>query len=241
MLWYKAWLETRSRFLTCLATLTIFCAVFVHHALSIMNEDRAVTRFETDYRFLLFVTQEYVVILWILGAILLGMGGLVREKAVGTSSLTLSLPVSRTYLMGVRVGMGVLQAIALGVAPWLAIYLVSSLGRMPVLVAQDGFYLLLLVGGGLVYFAMAVLVSSLVEGEYTAPALAYGLVFLGAILGDAWLRDFNLWRLVTGAYCLDRKTYLLSGHFPWLGILASLSVAALMLLASVKVIQRREF
>jgi len=88
---------------------------------------------------------------------------------------------------------------------------------------------------------MAVLVSSLVEGEYTAPAVAFGLVFLAAILFDAWLRRFNLWRLVTGDFYIDRNTYLLSGHFPWLGTLASLSAAALMLLASVSVIQRREF
>jgi hypothetical protein len=111
---------------------------------------------------------------------------------------------------------------------------------MPVLITQVGFYVLLLAGGGLVYFAMAVLVSSLVEGEYTAPAVAFGLVLLSAIVFDAWLRPYNLWRLVTGDYCIDRQTYLLSG-FPWLGTLASVSAAALMLLVSARVIQRREF
>jgi len=112
---------------------------------------------------------------------------------------------------------------------------------MPILITQVGFYVLLLIGGGLAYFAMAVLVSSLVEGEYTAPAVAFGLVLLTVIVFDAWLRPFNLWRLVTGDFYIDRHTYLLSGHFPWLGTLASLSAAALMLLASVRVIQRREF
>jgi ABC-2 type transport system permease protein len=189
----------------------------------------------------LFVTQQFVVIMWILAVVLLGMGGIVRERAIGTSSLTLSLPVSRACLLGIRVGMGVLEAIALAVAPWTTIFLVSSLSRMPILITQVGFYVLLLIGGGLAYFAMAVLVSSLVEGEYTAPAVAFGLVLLTAIVFDAWLRPFNLWRLVTGDFYIDRHTYLLSGHFPWLGTLASLSAAALMLLASVRVIQRREF
>jgi len=69
----------------------------------------------------------------------------------------------------------------------------------------------------------------------------FGLVLLTAIVFDAWLRPFNLWRLVTGDFYIDRRTYLLSGHFPLLGTLASLSAAALMLLASVRVIQRREF
>jgi ABC-2 type transport system permease protein len=236
LLWYKAWLETRSRFLTCLTVLTIFCAVFIHHAQGYLHPE-----WKTDFYHLLFIAHEYVVIVWILSVVLLGMGGLVREKAHGTSLLTLSLPVSRAQLLGVRIAVGVLEAITLGVVPWVTIFLVSSAGGMPVLVRQVGFYVLLLIGGGLVYFAMAVLVSSLVEGEYTAPAVAFGLVFLATILFDAWLRRLNLWRLVTGGFYIDRNTYLLSGHFPWMGTFASLSVAALMLFVSVKVLQKREF
>lgn len=236
MLWYKAWLETRSRFLTCLATLTTFCAVFVGHAQGMIHPE-----WKSDYNRLLFVAQQFIVIMWILAVVLLGMGGIVREKAVGTSSLTLSLPVSRARLLGIRVGMGVLEAIFLAVAPWTTIFLVSSLARMPISITQVGFYVLLLIGGGLAYFAMAIMVSSLVEGEYTAPAVAFGLVLLSAIIFDAWLRPYNLWRLVTGDFYIDRHTYLLSWPFPWQATLGSVSAAASMLLASVKVIQRREF
>ena len=158
MLWYKAWLETRSRFLTCLATLTIFCAVFVGHAQGLIRPE-----WKTDYNRLLFVTQQFMVIMWILAVVLLGMGGIVRERAIGTSSLTLSLPVSRARLLGIRIGMGVLEAIALAVVPWTTIFLVSSFSRMPILITQVGFYVLLLIGGGSAYFAMAVLVSSFVR------------------------------------------------------------------------------
>jgi ABC-2 type transport system permease protein len=179
--------------------------------------------------------------MWIMAVVLLGMGGLVREKAIGTSSLTLSLPVSRAHLLGVRIAIGVLEAITLGVVPWATIFLVSSAGGMPVEFRQVGFYVLLLVGGGLVYFAMAVLVSSLVEGEYTAPAVAFGLVFLTAILVDVWLRRFNPWRLVTGDFYIDRNTYLLPRHFPWKGTVASLVVAASMLIASIRILREREF
>jgi ABC-2 type transport system permease protein len=179
--------------------------------------------------------------MWILAVVLLGMGGIVRERAIGTSSLTLSLPVSRARFLGIRIGMGVLEAIALAVVPWTTIFIVSSFSRMPILITQVGFYVLLLIGGGSAYFAMAVLVSSLIEGEYTAPAVAFGLVLLTAIVLDAWLRPFNLWRLLTGDFYIDRHTYLLSWPFPWRGTLASMSAAALMLLTAVKVIQKREF
>ena len=236
MLWYKAWLETRSRFLTCLATLTIFCAVFVSHAQGLIRPG-----WTADYNRLLFVTQQFLVIMWILAVVLLGMGGIVREKAIGTSSLSLSLPVSRARLLAVRVGTGVLEAIALGVAPWTIIFLISFLAGVAILISQVVFYVALLLGGGLTYFAMAVLVSSLLEGEYTAPAVAFAVVLLTAIIFDAWLRPFNLWRMVTGDFYVDRHTYLLSGHFPWRGMLASMSGAAVMLLASIRVIQRRDF
>ncbi len=236
MLWYKTWLETRSRFLTSLAVLTLFSSLFVHHAQGFLHHDS-----KTDFYRLLFITHEYIVVLWILSVILLGMGGIVREHATGTSSLTLSLPVSRAWLLGVRMAVGVLEAIALGVVPWLTIFVVSNAGGMPVLFPQVIIYMFLLIAGGLAYFAMAILVSSLVEGEYTAPAVAFGLVFLATILFDAWLRRLNLWRLVTGSFSIDRSTYLLSPHFPWPATFASLGVAALLFLASVRIIRRRDF
>jgi len=235
VLWYKAWLETRSRFLTCLATLSIFCAIFVGHAQTLLRPE-----WTADYNRLLFVAQQYIVIIWVLTVVLLGMGGIVREKSTGTSSLTLSLPVSRARLLMSRVGLGILQAIVLGIVPWTTIFLISSNARMPISISQVGFYLLLLIGGGLAYFAMAILISSLVEGEYTAPAVAFGLVLVTAIVFDAWLRPYSLWRLISGDNSIDRQTYLLS-HFPWRGTLASISAAALMLLASMRIIQRREF
>jgi len=236
VLWYKAWLETRSRFLTSLGTLTLFSAIFVHHAQGLIRPE-----WKSDFNRLLFVNQQFLVIMWVLAVVLLGMGGLIREKAVGTSSLTLALPVSRTRLLGVRVGMGVLEAILLAIVPWIAVFFVSSVARKPILISQVASYVLLLVAGGLIYFAMAILVSSSVAGEYTAPALAFGVVLLTAIVFDAWFRQFNVWRLVTGDFSIDRSTYLLSRHLPWLGILASLSVGVLMLLASTIVVYRREF
>jgi hypothetical protein len=66
-------------------------------------------------------------------------------------------------------------------------------------------------------------------------------VLLAAIVFDMWLRRFNVWRLVSGDFSVDRSTYLLSPHLPWTGILASLSAAVLMVLAAMIVVQKREF
>jgi hypothetical protein len=97
------------------------------------------------------------------------------------------------------------------------------------------------VSGGLVYYAMAILVSSLIEGAYTAPALAIGLVFLSVIILDSWFKRVSLWGFLTGAFYIDKKTFELTGHFPWLGTLVCIGAATLMLVASTKAVQRHEF
>ena len=236
MLWYKAWIETRSRFLISLVTLTLFSAIFVQHAQGMLRPE-----WKSDFNRLLFVNQQFLAIMWVLSVVLLGMGGIVREKATGISSLTLSLPVSRRRLVGIGVGVGLLEAAILGLVPWIAVFFVSFFARKPISITQVASYVLLLLGGGLVYFALAVLVSSLASGEYSAPALTFGIVLLAAMLFDAWLRQFNVWRLVTGDLSINRSTFLLSDHLPWLGMRCSMSVASLMVVASIIVVQRRQF
>jgi ABC-2 type transport system permease protein len=236
MLWYKAWIETRARFLSCLGGLVFFCTIFVHHAQTLIWPGM-----KSEGYNVLFAAHQFLVLMWILSVVLLGMGGLVREKAVGASSFTWVLPVSRAYLVGVRIVTCFLETIVLGIVPWLAIFLVSSLTHMPILFTQVCFYILILIGGGSLYFALAVLVSSLVSGEYTAPAVAFGLVFASTIATDVWLRPFNPWRLVSGDNYVDRTTWLLVGPVPWAGIFVSLCTASLILAASVVITQKREF
>ena len=236
MLWYKAWLETRARFVTSLSTLTLFCGLFVHHALGMMRPE-----WKADFNRLLYITQEFLAIMWTLSAVLLGMGGIVHEKTVGTSSFTLSLPVSRTRLQVIRVGVGLLEAVILGVVPWVVICAISWGAQMPIRITHVGLYPWLLVSGGLVYYAMAVLVSSLVEGEYSAPAIAIGLVFLSTIVLDSWFRRLDVWRFATGDFYIDKKTFELAGHFPLLATLVCIGAATLMLVASTKAVQGRDF
>lgn len=245
MLWYKSWLETRPRFVTSLTTLTVFCTVFVHHALSIVDNPTVQPvhgpSWRADLNRILFVNQQFLVIMWILSAVLLGMGGVIREKATGTASLTLALPVSRIRLVTSRIGVGVVEAMALGILPWLAVAGVMAIAKEPVVVSQLASYTVLLVIGGLVFFAIGILVSSLVGGEYTAPALAYGVVLLVAIISDAWFREYSVWRLVTGDLSINRSTFLLPQHLPWLGILTSLLFAVVMMAGSAYSVCRRDF
>jgi ABC-type transport system involved in multi-copper enzyme maturation permease subunit len=181
-------------------------------------------------------------VIWVFSIILLGLGGLLRERGTGSSSFTLTLPVSRAKLIGVRVAVGVLQAAVLAVAPWLVNIAISMARHAPFSLSQAAWCTLFLAGGGMVCFALAVLISSVVEGEYTAAAVTYGLVILSVVIADKmdW-KQMNLVLLITGADYLNHQTHLFSGEFPWLTTVGSLSAAVLMVFASIAITQRKDY
>lgn len=238
MLFYKAWIETRARFIAALFGTTLVTSVVLYHFEAVMDppvlySDRFVS-----------TTDQYVMGMWLLSVILFAMGGLIREKAVGESSFTLSLPVSRTRLLGIRIIVGMLQAILAAVLPWVAIVFITNNAGKPFPVSQAALYLLLLVSGGLVYFALAILISTVIEGEYTVPAIAYGLTVLTVILfGNISYTDpyLNIGKFMTGGFLFDTRTYLLRPEIPWPGLIACWSAAALMLFVSIKITARYDF
>jgi ABC-type transport system involved in multi-copper enzyme maturation permease subunit len=238
MLWYKAWLETRSRFLISLVGMVVLCSVFVLH-----GDRDAIYDVPADYyNYVFFAGHEILVMMWALAVTLIMMGGLLREKATGASAFTLALPVSRTRLMMVRICMGLAQAVVLAIVPWIAMFTVGSIFGKTHSVSQAGFYLVLLLGGGLVFFAMAVLISSLISGEYTAPVVSFGAFIVTAVaLSSAALRRYNPWAFMTGSEYLNRQTNVLTPPVPWVQASVYGFLAGLLLVLSVKVIQQREF
>jgi ABC-type transport system involved in multi-copper enzyme maturation permease subunit len=238
MLWYKAWLETRSRFLISLIGMVVLCSVFIFH-----GDQDAIYDVKLDYyNYVLFVGHSLLVVMWLLAVILTMMGGLLRERATGSSTFTLALPVSRTRLMIVRIGTGFIQAVALAVLPWIAMYSVGSVYGKTHSISQAAFYLVLLLGGGVLFFAIAVLVSSLISGEYTAPVVSFGAVIVTAVgLSSAALRRYNPWAFMTGSEYLNRQSNLLTWPMPWLQTAIYILAAGLLLAISFRVIQRREF
>jgi ABC-2 type transport system permease protein len=238
MLWDKAWLETRSRFLICLIGITALCSFAVYH-----GDRQALWYTGPDYYYsILFFGHAMLCESWVLAVTLLMMGGLVREKAVGASSFTLALPVSRKHLMAVRIGMGLLQAFALAIVPSSAMFLIGSVAGKTHSVTQAAFGLALLLGGGLLFLALALLISSLVEGEYTAPLVSFGIVIaIATLLGAKALRVYSPLAFIVGSEYYDKHTGMLVGPIPWLHIAIYILFAAVLTAASVKVIERRQF
>ncbi|MCU1330905.1 MAG: hypothetical protein JWN34_6275 [Bryobacterales bacterium] len=237
MLWYKAWLETRSRFLISLLGIVALPCYLVFD----QNADAQPQTPVNWYYHALDNGHRLIVVMWLAAAILLMMGGVLREKATGTISFTLALPVSRMRLMLVRILSGFSQALVLMVIPWCAMYLVSIATGRATSLSQALFHLVLLGAGGLVFFSIAVLISSVVEGEYTAPVVTFGLLFADiAGLGQSRYHSFSTWNFMIGNEYFNRSTQLLVG-IPWLHVTANVAVAVLITTAAIKAIQRREF
>jgi ABC-2 type transport system permease protein len=238
MLWFKAWLETRTRFLIALLGITALCCLVVYH-----GDKQGLPETGPQYYYVVLAAAgSLLCLLWLVAVTLLMMGGLLREKAVGAAPFTLALPISRARLMGVRIGMGLVQAMALAVVPWTAIFLTALATGKANSLYQVFFHLVLLISGGLVFFGVALLSSSLVQGEYTAPMLSLGIV-LGAqaILSNGSRHTYTPLGFATGAEYYPLHAMLLQGPIPWPAAAINVLCAALLIAISVKVVQRHEF
>jgi ABC-2 type transport system permease protein len=237
MLWYKAWLETRARYLISLVGMTVLCGLRVGYD----NLDALPHAQLSYYYHVLHGANSLLILMWLMAVVLLTMGGLLREKAVGAASFTLSLPVGRTRMATVRIAMGLVQAISLAAIPWSSMLLTARLTGKVHPIDQAWFYLVLLTGGGMVFVGLGLLVSSLVEGEYTAPVVTYGIMLLLTVaLGGGW-RAYSPVEFMMGTSFFDRHSGLMVGPIPWkfAGVLAV--VAAVLMAASVVAIRKREF
>jgi ABC-type transport system involved in multi-copper enzyme maturation permease subunit len=232
---HKAWLETRSRFLGSLIGMVAICTYSVLHD----NPLGAQLSPETWYYHVLHETHTRLVLLWVLAASLLMMGGLVQEYAVGASDFTLALPVSRARLMMARIGLGFAQSIALAIVPWTVIFLIDYSTGKATSVSNAVFHVVLLVAGGSIFVGWGLLASSLVSGEYTAPAVNLG-VALGVciLLGNKPISPLGL---ISGSEYLDLHTNLPASPLPWARLLTTMLIAAVFAVAALKIVQRREF
>ena len=238
MLWYKAWLETRVRFLGSLFAIVGICAYRVLYSNTLGNRLSP----DTWCYFVLQQAHSVLVALWLLTVSLLMMGGLLQEAAVGASDFTLALPVSRARHVMIRFGMGFAQSLALVLAPWAVMFLIDAYVGKGNSIGNAISHVFLLAVGGTVFVAWGLLVSSLVPGAYTAAAVNLGVLLAIAItMGDPPLNEWSPYRLMTGAAWVNQKTGMIDGALPWLRLAITVTIAASLTWAAIKAVQRKEF
>ena len=245
MLWYKAWRESRSRFLIA----AVAVAVFSFGVLL-----RARTSFPPPHAPLLpysaFVWGEFYgngrAVAFSVIALVLGLGGLQRERAAGTAPFTLALPVARGQLVAVRFLVGLLELITLTTIPTVAVPMLSPLLAHQIYpLMQSVQYAALFLSWGVVWFTLGFVWSVVFAGEFTAVTaailtpLAY-MVVLGASRGERRVPAANPFAMMSGG--LDPNLggrMLLTEPLPWTAMFALFVIAAVLALGAWRVTVRQ--
>jgi ABC-2 type transport system permease protein len=256
MLWHKAWLETRGRFLGGLALSLIvgFGVIYDFRATErlvpiIRNIDPSVLdtsglvggalkeSIAAQQTFRGFVwwqwyRQNLTYLVVIFGA-LLGAGGLLA-KSGGATLFTLSLPVSRNRLLGTRAAVGLAELLALAIVPSLVLPLLAPSIGQSYSVTDVLVHGLCMFVVGSVFFSFTALLSN----DYTdmwRPVLIACIVaaVLGMLEYVPAIAPYGIFHVMNG------ETYYRNAGLPWIGLLVSAGITvALLRTAAVNLAQR---
>jgi hypothetical protein len=251
MLWYKAWTETRWFFRIGLGFLLAsalglyagypddYAQRFPNGALAVGGE---------QVRALLHDGRAFIWLSWFGTSLLLGLSflalglastGIVKNAdggAVPGVTYALSMPVSRRRMAGVRMATGLLELAVAAVLPTLLVCLLAPTQGQSFPISQGLAHTLLAVSGVSALYGLFVVLST-VLGEAIKGVLGGAALFLYGMftfLTDG-VRKFSVFRLMTG------DTYFVRGEIPWLAVIASLALAATLMYASVRIVERRDF
>lgn len=257
---HKAWLETRTRFITAVIVTVAVCGFFtLAHTWIEGTWQRDLIehpeydnppwflRVMRDYPFYLyhFVYADFFQKIWVFLAVLLGVGGLSREAAHGSAGFTLSLPVTRTRLFAARALVALAELLALTILALVAILIGSWIMRLPYPIDHGISHLATLFVAGVFFLAASLCLSEFVEGENTPIVIALGgiglLYFLmqpyvdGAPL-DWFAIPFAIPKLMAGPADITSAS-----DIAWIGILASLTAAAVFTATAIRRTQRSDY
>ena len=255
MLWYKAWLETRWRFLIGFAIMilsvmgTVFAYPRVEQLLPLvptintggivgqrLREIAELSHTYGGYIWAQWLRQNMIQQLSLFSA-LLGTGGLLSQASGGGGLFTLSLPVSRDRLLEIRAAAGLAELLVLALVPSFVLPLMS-----PAVGQSFGVGAVLAHGvcafvASTVLFSAATLLST-VFTDVWRPALivcavAAGLGILEPFFGER--ARYSLFGI------MDGESYFRGDGLPWLGLLASAAVSAAMWYAASRNLARQDF
>jgi len=238
MLWFKAWRESRARFVLSAGVIAGLCLVLLLFQAELRR--RAIANPPMAYASYVYsrVYAGVIRVIFLVLAIVLGLGGLHRERAHGTLGFTLALPVSRVRHLLVRAAVGTVELGALAALPMILVPVCSTLAGEHYAWAQA-------IEFGTLVFAAGLLVSVAVRNDYAALAVAIVLLRLvpSLIARAPWIDDlplqFNDLMSGRGTSYFDPRTDLLVGDVPWL-VIVGVGCAAAALIAVAAVLAARE-
>ena len=254
MLWYKAWLDTRSRFWIGLVLLTVMAGGIVaefpqvQRMLPLVDEapvdasdavSQALARAaDLSRTFRGFVWHQWfqgnAVMLGALFAALLGTSRLFSSSTRGLL-FTLCLPASRRRWLATRAATGLAELLALTVLPALVIPLLAPLVGQHYGVGDALVHALCTFVGAAAYFGLALLLSTIFQDTWR-PILIVSLIAVCATFLDLLVPNgLGLLRV------LSAEDYFRGGSLPWTGLGVFAVAAAGLLYATARNVERLDF
>lgn len=243
MLWYKAWLETRWRFLiglvvvicSAVATVLVYPHVLeliplVPNAAGPIGEQiREAARIEREYRgYIWFQWYRQNLPQWAtLFAIVIG------STSLRSPVFMLSLPLSRSRLLAIRTSAGLIEVFLLSFVPSVLISLISPSVAQHYAAAEGLIHSVCFFAVVSPFFALAVLLSTMFDDVWRPPLIAIGITIVVSIAD----RAIN----PPGLTLMSGESYFRFGHVPWLGLTAAAAIAAALYFAAVRNLAQREF
>ncbi|HEY1548862.1 MAG TPA: hypothetical protein VGG28_13625 [Kofleriaceae bacterium] len=171
----KAWRESRSRFVIACFAIAFLAAVFVLAETTFRARMIAVGGSAMDYkRFIdLRIFTGITRAAYLLFAVVLALGGFVRERSQGTLAFTLALPIPRSHHVIARAAVGVAQLVILSMIPAV---IVIALSPEPYPAAAALAWIPSWILAATWVFSAALVCSIVIPNEYGA--LAIGVVGL---------------------------------------------------------------
>lgn len=257
MLWHKAWLETRWRFISALLILTVLAGGDVYdylatqrllprlnattgtpaaEATGLAGALREAVELQKNFRGFIWYQafRQNLTQMGVFFAVLLGCGGLLSESAKGSALYTLSLPVTRRQLLGARTFAGLAQCLAIAMIPPLAISILApTIGeQFSVVDALAHGVCLFFVAA--VFFSLASFLSTLFGDLWRPLLISIGIACAAAIVSFT-VPQINIFSVMNG------ESYFRTGSLPWAGLLTSAVLATALLYSAAETLERRDF
>ena len=254
MLWYKSWLDTRTRFLIGLVLLAMsaFGVVFGYPRVmkllplvpsvdvggELGRRIREAVELSRDYRGYVWSQwfRQNMAQMWTIFAVVLGSGSLLAHASRG-DLFTLSLPVSRSRLVAVRAITGLIELLALAVLPTLVLPLFSPAIGQSYGVGDALIHALCMFTAGIVFFSLAFLLSTAFDDVWR-PLLMTCVVAAALALCPQVFRELSPFSIFT---VMSGEAYFRTGHLPLAGMAVSVVVSLSMLYAADRSVARRDF
>jgi hypothetical protein len=254
MLWYKAWLDTRWRFSLTLVVLLVFaCGTVMSFPMvqklvaqipqtPVIADDDLQQEFSdsleairtfTGYAWTQWFAGNFVGLLT-LAAALLGAGSPLVKSGSG-ALFSLALPASRERWIGTRAGLGLAELFVLALAPSIAFAVLAPLVDQHFSFLDAVVYGLCAFVSASVFFAVALLLSTVFDDVWRPMLLAVVAAIVIAAGGMLFPEGTGLFAAMAG------QSWFFDASLPWPTLLVSAAAAAGLVYAAGANLARRDF